>query len=55
MDAYMAADAQGDQQIRAVLPVAMMHDQRRTLVTTTAAEAAPLQRLLAQSTKKRSE
>ena len=50
MDAYMAADAQGDQQIRPVAPVAMMDHQRRALATATAAEAIPLQYTLAQST-----
>jgi len=52
MDAYMAADAQSDQQIRPVAPVAMMDYQRRTLATTTAAKAIPLQHALAQSTEK---
>ena len=52
MDAYMAADAQGDQQIRPVAPVAMMDHQRRTLATTTAAKAVTLQHTLAQSTEK---
>jgi len=52
MDAYMAADAQGDQHIRSVVPVAMMDDQRRTLATTTAAKAVALQHALAQSAEK---
>ena len=51
MDAYMAADAQGDQQIRPVVPVAMMDHQRRTLATTTTAETVPLQYALTESTK----
>jgi hypothetical protein len=46
----MAAAAQGDQQIRPVVAVAMMDHQRRTLATTTAAEPVPLQYALAQST-----
>ena len=48
----MAADAQGDQQILPVVPVAMMDHQRRTLTTATAAEAVPLQHAFAQSTEK---
>jgi hypothetical protein len=52
MDAYMAADAQSNQRIRPVVPVAMMDHQRRTLATTTTAKAVPLQHLLAQSTEK---
>jgi len=52
MDAYMAADAQGDQQIRPVVPVAMMDHQRGTLATTTAAKAIALQHALAQSAEK---
>jgi hypothetical protein len=52
MDPYVAADAQGDQHIRPVAPVAMMDHERRTLATTTAAEAVPLQHALAQSTEK---
>ena len=52
MDAYMAADAQRDQQIRLVVPVAMMDHQRRRLATPTAAEAVALQHTLAQSTEK---
>jgi hypothetical protein len=51
-DAYMAADAQGDQQIRPVVSVAMMDHQCRTLATSTAAEAVPLQHALAQSAEK---
>lgn len=39
MNAYMAADAQGDQQIRSVVRVPVMDYQRRTLATTTAAVA----------------
>ena len=50
MDAYMAADAQGNQHIRSVVPVAMMDHQRRTLATTTTAEAVPLQHALTEST-----
>ena len=50
MDAYMAADAKGDQQIRSVAAVAMMNHQRRPLVTATAAKAVALQHALAQST-----
>ena len=52
MDPYMAADAQGDQHIRPVAPVAMMDHERRTLATTTAAEAVPLQHPFPQSTEK---
>jgi len=52
MDPYVAADAQSDQQIRPVVPVAMMDHQRRTLATTTAAKAVPLHHALAQSTEK---
>jgi len=48
----MAADAQGDQQIRPVAPVAMMDHQRRAIATTTAAKAVTLQHTLAQSTEK---
>jgi hypothetical protein len=48
----MAADAQCDQQIRPVAPVAMMDHQRRTFAATTAAETVPLQQTLAQSTEK---
>jgi hypothetical protein len=48
----MAADAQGDQQNRPVVPVAMMDHQRRTLATTTPAELVSLQYALAQSTEK---
>jgi hypothetical protein len=48
----MAADAQGDQQIRPVVPVAMMDHQRRTVAATTAAETVSLQHTLAQSTEK---
>jgi len=48
MDAYMASDAQGNQHIRSVVPVAMMDHQRRTLAT--AAEAVPLQHALTEST-----
>jgi hypothetical protein len=47
MDPYMAADTQGDQQIRSIASVAMMDDQRRTLATTTAAKAVALQHALA--------
>jgi hypothetical protein len=50
MDPYMAADAKGDQQIRSVMPVAMMNYQGRTLATTTAAKAH--QHAFAQSAKK---
>jgi hypothetical protein len=50
MNAYMAAYAQGDQQIRSVVPVPVMDYQRRTLATTTA--ALPLQHALAQSAEK---
>ena len=52
MDPYMAADAQGDQHIRPVAPVAMMDHERRTLATTTAAKAVALQYTLAQSAEK---
>jgi hypothetical protein len=52
MNPYMAADAQGDQQVRPVVPIAMMDHQRQTLATTTAAEAVSLQHALAQSTEK---
>jgi hypothetical protein len=52
MNPYMAADAQGHQQVRPVAPVAMMDHERRTLATTTAAEAVPLQHAFAQSTEK---
>jgi hypothetical protein len=51
MDAYMAADAQGYQQIRPVAPVAMMDYQRRTPATTTTAKAVPLQHALTESPK----
>jgi hypothetical protein len=54
MDAYMAADAQGDQQIRPVEPVAMMDHQRPTLATTTGAKAVPLQDALGSPPKNRS-
>jgi len=51
MDPYMAADATGDQQIRSVVPVAMMNYQGRTLATTTAAKAITHRHPLAQSVK----
>src|SRR5438046_471071 len=52
MDPYMAADAQGHEQIRLVAPVAMMNHQGRPLATTTAAEAVACQNPLPQSTEK---
>jgi hypothetical protein len=52
MDPYMAADAKGDQQIRSVVPVAMMNYQRRPLTTTTATKAVPHQHPFAQSAEK---
>jgi len=52
MDPYMAADAQGDQQIRPIAPVTMMDHQRRTLATTAAAKVVALQHALAQSAEK---
>ena len=52
MDPYMAADAQGHQQIRLVAPVAMMDHEGRPLATTTAAEAVALQNPLPQSADK---
>jgi hypothetical protein len=52
MDAYMAPDAKGDQQIRSVAPVAMMNYQGRTLAATTAAKAVARQHPFAQSVKK---
>src|SRR5256885_9741289 len=52
MDPYMAADAQGHEQIRLVAPVAMMDHQGRLLATTTAAEAVACQNPLPQSTEK---
>jgi hypothetical protein len=51
MDAYMAANAQGYQQIRPAAPVAMMDYQRRTPATTTTAKAVPLQHALTESPK----
>ena len=50
MNPHMAADTQGDQQIRSVALVAMMNHQRRPPVTATAAKAVALQHALAQST-----
>jgi len=52
MDPYMAADAQGDQQIRPIAPVTIMDHQRRTLATTAAAKAVTLEHALAQSAEK---
>ncbi len=52
MDAYMVAEAKGDQQIRSVAAVAMMNHQRRTLATTTAAKAVPHQHPFTQTAKK---
>ena len=52
MDAYVTADAKGDQDIRSVAPVTMMNYQRRTLATTTAAKAVAFQHALAQSAEK---
>ncbi len=52
MYAYMAANAQGDQQICPVARVAMMDHQRQTLATTTATKAVALQYALAQSAEK---
>jgi hypothetical protein len=52
MNPHMAADTQGDQQIRPVSPVAMMNYQRRTFATATAATAVALQHALAQSAEK---
>lgn len=52
MNAYMTADAEGDQQIRAVAAVAMMNHQRRLLATTTAAKAVTQQHPFAQTIKK---
>jgi hypothetical protein len=42
MDSYMATDAQGDQQIRPVVPVTMMDHQRGMLATSTALKAVAL-------------
>jgi hypothetical protein len=52
MNQYMAADTQGDQQIRPVAPLTMMNHQRRTLATATAAKAVAFQHALAQSAEK---
>src|SRR6266404_6958078 len=52
MNPHMAADTQGDQQIRPVTPLTMMNHQRRTFATATAAKAVALQHALAQSTEK---
>jgi len=52
MDAYMAADAKGDQEIRPVPLVTMMNYQRRTFATTSAAKTVPHQHPFAQATKK---
>ena len=52
MDAYMAPDAKGDQQIRSVVPVAMMNYQSRALATTTAPKAVAQQNPFAKSVKK---
>ena len=52
MNAYVTADAKGDQDIRSVAPVTMMNYQRRTLATTTAAKAVPHEHPLAQTAEK---
>ena len=51
MDPYMATDAEGDQQIRSIAPVAMMNHQCRTLATTTAAKTVAHQHPFAQTAK----
>ena len=43
MDAYMAADTQGDQQIRLVMSAPMMDHQRRALAAAAAAEPIAFQ------------
>jgi hypothetical protein len=47
MNPYVAADAQGDQQLHAVALVSMMDHQRRAPATTTAAKAVALQHAFA--------
>jgi hypothetical protein len=43
MNPYMAADTQGDQQIRLVVSAPMMDHQRRALAAASAAEAIAFQ------------
>jgi hypothetical protein len=52
MDAYVTADAKGDQQIGSVAPVAMMNHQRGALSTTSTAKAVPHEHPFAQTAKK---
>ena len=52
MNAYMAADTQGDQQVRLVILAPMMDHQRGALAAAAAAEPIALQYPFAQSAKK---
>jgi hypothetical protein len=52
MNACMAADTQGDQQIRSVVSSAMMDHQRRAFAAAAAAESIALQHSFAQATEK---
>jgi hypothetical protein len=51
MQSHVAADAERDQQMLFVMPIAMMNQQRRALTTYSAAKHVALEYRLAQSAK----
>ena len=52
MNLHMTTDAQGHQQIRSILLVAMMNYERRALAATTAAKAVARQHAFTQAVEK---